>query len=141
MSAHAVAHLTDLPRIPPSEPGDPAWTPIRHVLGLGAFGVNAWYGDHAGDPVIEPHDEIPEGSGAGGHEELYIVLEGRARFVVDGEEIDAPAGTLLALPPHIHREANAAADGTVVVAIGAARGEAFTPSPWEGRAIEKAGLL
>jgi hypothetical protein len=39
----------------------------------------------------------------------------------------------------VHRKAIAAADGTLVLAIGAARGEAFTPSPWERQALEKAG--
>jgi hypothetical protein len=142
MSAHAVAQLKDLPRIPASGPDEPAWTPIRHPLGIGAFGVNAWHGERTGDVIIDAHDEVPSpGDAANGHEELYLVVEGRARFVVDGEEIDGPAGTVLALPPHVRREAHAASDGTLIVAIGAPRGEAFTPSAWERRAIEKAGLL
>ena len=45
---------------------------------------------------VEQHDET--GSGAGGHEELYLVLSGHATFMVDGDEIDAPAGTLIFVP-------------------------------------------
>ena len=72
---------------------DAEWTPIRQPLGIGAFGVNAWHGDE-GDVVIEAHDEIPGADGGcAGHEELYVVPEGRARFVVDGDEIDGPPGT------------------------------------------------
>jgi hypothetical protein len=141
MSRHAVARIADLPRIAPAEPGDPAWTPIRHALGIGAFGVNAWHGDAEGDPVIEAHDEIPAASDPGGHEELYVVMTGRARFVIDGDQVDLDPGAVVALPPHVRREATALADGTTVVAIGAPRGEAFTPSAWERRAIDDAGLL
>ena len=32
-----------------------------------------------------------------GHEEVYVVVAGRATFVLDGEEIDAPAGSLVFL--------------------------------------------
>lgn len=128
----SVARLGDLPRI--GEPGDLAWTPIRHLLEIGSFGVNAWHGDAEGDVVIEEHDE------EGGHEELYVVLAGRARFVVDGAEHDAPAGTLLAVAPPQKRAAHAAEPGTTVLAIGAAPGEAFAPSDWERRAVAGAGL-
>ena len=43
--------------------------------------------------VVEDHDET--GGGAGGHEEVYAVIAGRARFTVAGDELDAPAGTLV----------------------------------------------
>ena len=132
-----VAALSSLPRI--AEPGDPVWTPVRHLLGIEAFGINAWHGDAEGDLVIEEHDEEGE-QPSGGHEELYAVVAGRARFVIDGTEHDAPAGTLLAVAPSQRRVAHAAEAGTVVFAIGAARGEAFTPSDWERKAIAGAKL-
>lgn len=128
----SVARLSDLPRIEAA--GDPAWTPIRHLLGLGAFGVNAWHGDAVGDLVIEEHDE------EGLHEELYVVLAGRATFVVDGTEHDAPTGTLVAVAPSRTRVAHAAEAGTTVLAIGATPGEAFAPSDWEQRAVAGAGV-
>ena len=138
---HAVAHLSQLPRIGATGPEDAEWTPIRHVLGIGAFGVNAWHGAEAGAIVIEPHDEIPGSDcGCAGHEELYLVLEGRARFEVGAEPVDAPAGTLVAVPPHVRRKAVALVEDTTILAIGAPRGEAYSPAPWEGRAIATAGL-
>jgi len=141
VTVHAVTRLQDLPRIPAGGPELASWTPIRHLLGIGAFGVNAWRGERAGDVVISPHDEVPDSAcGCAGHEELYLVLEGRARFVVAEEEIDAPTGTLLALPPHLHREAHAAEDGTVVLVVGAPRGGAYAPGAWERRALDAAGL-
>jgi quercetin dioxygenase-like cupin family protein len=137
----AVARLSELPRIPGDSRDEPAWTPVRHALGIRAFGVNAWHGERAGDVVIESHDEIPQGGDPGGHEELYLVFAGRARFSIDGETTDAEAGTLIALPPHVRRGAVALADETVVLAVGAPRGEAFVPSAWERRAIDAAGLV
>lgn len=142
MTGHAVAHLSELPRLGPEGPGDAAWTPIRHVLGIGAFGVNAWHGPVAGAIVIEDHDEISGEDGCcAGHEELYVVLEGRARFEIGADPVDAPAGTLVLVPPYVRRKAVALVDDTTILAIGAARGEAFRPGPWERRELENAGLL
>ena len=68
---------------------------VRRALGVQAFGVNAFTAD-AGEQLIEEHDET--GSGAGTHEELYVVIAGHARFTIDGAEHDAAAGTLVFLP-------------------------------------------
>jgi tetratricopeptide (TPR) repeat protein len=62
-------------------PGDVTTVPIRAPFGIAAFGVNAYEAD-AGNAVIEEHDEL--GTGAGRHEELYVVLRGHARFTVAG---------------------------------------------------------
>ena len=102
---------------------------MRRTLGIEAFGINA-YTASAGELVVEEHDET--GAGAGHHEELYVVVTGRATFTVDGEEIDAPVGTCVFLDkPEERRGARAMEDGTTVLAIGGARGEAFKVSPWE----------
>src|SRR5262249_24688239 len=69
------------------------WSPIRKRLGIQAFGVNARTAREAGGRVIPEHDEAPSG-----HEELYVVVSGRATFTVGGEEIDAPGGTLVFVP-------------------------------------------
>jgi hypothetical protein len=105
------------------------WRPVRRTLGIEAFGVNAYTAD-AGQEVVEDHDEM--GSGAGRHEELYVVVSGRATFTVGGRELDAPAGTLVFLDdPAERRAARAVEDGTTVLVVGGARGEAFRISPWE----------
>jgi hypothetical protein len=63
---------------------------------------------------------------------MYVVLRGRATFTVDGEDIDAPAGTIVHLPdPSVRRQAVAVEPGTAVLAVGAKPGEAFEPSGWE----------
>jgi hypothetical protein len=104
--------------------------PVRIPLGIEAFGVNAYAAREAGGRVIEEHDEL--GAGAGGHEELYVVLAGRALFTLDGEERDAPAGTLVFVrDPAVRRGAVAREPETTVLVVGGTRGRAFEPSPWE----------
>jgi tetratricopeptide (TPR) repeat protein len=104
------------------------WIPVRRELGVQAFGVNAWKPDEKG-VVIGEHDETQVR-----HEELYVVLEGHATFTVDGSEIEAPAGTLVYVgDPEVKRKATGTPE-TVIFAVGAKPGEAFTPSAWEGNA-------
>jgi hypothetical protein len=90
------------------------WHPVRMELGLHAFGAAGFSGG-PGDYVVEPHVEAGDGRG---HEELYVVLSGRATFTLDGERIDAPAGTLVFASPETHRQAVAEEPGTTVLALG-----------------------
>jgi tetratricopeptide (TPR) repeat protein len=120
------AHLEELDRFA----GEFDTIPIRIPLGIAAFGVNAYGSREAGGRVIEEHDEL--GAGAGRHEELYVVLGGRATFTVAGEELDAPAGTLVFVrDPDARRGAVAAEPDTTVLVVGGTVGKAFVPSPWE----------
>ena len=109
------------------------WRPVRHQLGIEAFGAGFWLGD-AGVELIEQHTE--RHPNADEHEELYAVLRGRATFTVAGEAIDAPAGTLVAVSgPGLGRRAVADEDGTAILAVGAPRGRAYAVSPWERRRL------
>jgi tetratricopeptide (TPR) repeat protein len=105
------------------------WSTIRSHFGIESFGVNAWVAD-AGEDVIGEHDEVT--GGAAEHEELYVVLSGKATFTVDGETFDAPPGTIVFVrDPAAKRKAVAEETGTRILAVGAKRGEVFTPSSWE----------
>ena len=119
-------------RLEEIEPVDAAglhWLPLRHELGVHAFGVNAYTAPAAGDDVIEDHTEEVLG-----HEELYVVLTGRARFTLDGEALDAPAGTVVFLPdPATRRYAVAEEPGTTVLAVGGKPGQGYEVSAWEWR--------
>ena len=107
--------------------GELQWHPLRHTLGIRAFGMNAYTAPKAGNLVVEEHTEESLG-----HEEVYIVLAGRATFTLDGEPFDAPAGTVVHLAdPGVRRVAHAAEDGTRVLAVGGPPDAAFEPSPWE----------
>jgi tetratricopeptide (TPR) repeat protein len=106
------------------------WSTVRAHFGIEAFGVNAWTADEAGKDVISEHDEV--GGNGPQHQELYVVLRGRATFTVDGEEFDAAPGTLVFVrDPAAKRKAVSAEPETTVLAIGAKPGEVFTPSKWE----------
>lgn len=106
--------------------GTLVWKPVRRTLGVTAFGINAYTAANAGDEVVEDHDETPLG-----HEEIYAVVAGHATFTVDGEEVDAPAGTLVFLDdPKQQRSARALEAGTTVLAIGGMPG-AHKISAWE----------
>ena len=68
---YRTAHLDEIP--PVQEHGlevDAAWKPVRHHLGISAFGTNAYVAAQPGDLVIEEHDA---GDG-NAHQELYVVL-------------------------------------------------------------------
>ncbi len=68
---------------------------VRRHFDVRSFGVNAVIGN-AGDEMIEEHHELDsEENRTNGHEELFAVMTGHAVFKVDGEEIDAPAGTVV----------------------------------------------
>ena len=110
------------------------WRPIRHHFGIEGFGINAYTADQPGDRVIEEHNEIGAAGTGGRHQELYVVLTGRASFTLDGEEIDAPAGTFVFVgEPDVRRGAIAVEAGTSVLAIGARPGVPFEVSSWEYR--------
>jgi tetratricopeptide (TPR) repeat protein len=122
-SGYSTAHLSEIS-------GPAGWMPIRRHFGIEAFGVNAWRGDEAGASVIGEHDETTLG-----HQELYVVIAGRATFTVDGETIDAPAGTAVFVrDPETKRGAVAEEPGTTILTVGAKAGEAYTPSVWEENA-------
>jgi hypothetical protein len=130
--AYQTAKLSDIPPLENDYTHGTDWKPIRHHFGIQAFGVNAYVARGAGATVIDEHTEV-EDSGTG-HEELYLVASGHATFTVNGEKIDAPAGTLVFVrDPALKRSAVARDAGTAVVAVGAEPGTAFTPSDWELR--------
>jgi quercetin dioxygenase-like cupin family protein len=101
------------------------WKPLRAELDVRAFGTNAYSGE-AGDTVVEEHTE------GTGHQEMYVVVRGRATFTLDGREVDAPAGTVVFLDdPDVKRHARAEEPRTLVLAVGNKVGEPFKVSVWE----------
>jgi mannose-6-phosphate isomerase-like protein (cupin superfamily) len=125
MSDYSVAHLDEIKEV---SDGREPWRAVRHHLGIQSFGINAWTGKEAGDRIINEHDEADEGDR---QEELYVVQSGRARFELDGEQVDAPAGTLVFAQPGVKRTAFAEEPGTTLLAIGGVAGKAYEVSGWE----------
>jgi len=95
--------------------------PAREHLGIHSFGLNAFMPNDEG-VLINDHDET-----GSGQEELYVVLDGHATFEIDGETVDAPAGTFLSIPPEARRKATGT--GTVLV-VGGTPGVAYEAFDW-----------
>jgi hypothetical protein len=95
--------------------------PAREHLGIHSFGLNAFTPNDEG-VLINDHDET-----GSGQEELYVVLDGHATFEIDGETVDAPAGTFLSIPPEARRKATGT--GTVLV-VGGTPGVAYEAFDW-----------
>jgi hypothetical protein len=107
------------------------WRPLRHPLGVRIVGMAAFTAERAGDEVVEAHRESEGGMG---HEEVYVVLRGHARFELDGEALDAPAGTFVRVAPEVHRRAVAVEPGTAVLALGGPPTFEPSSSEWIERA-------
>ena len=125
MAAYAVAKLEDIEEV---TDGREPWRPVRHHFGITSFGINAWTAQNAGDRIINEHDEADE---VDDQEELYLVQRGRATFELDGERVDAPAGTFVLARPGVKRTAFAEEPATTIVAIGGTPGQAYEASGWE----------
>lgn len=125
MSAYEIRRIDDLDEVPVEAAGI-NWRPIRRAFGIRAFGINAYTGD-TGTHVVEEHTESQLE-----HEEVYVVIRGRARFTLGDDELDADAGTIVYLgDPGTRRGAVALEDGTAVLAVGGKPGTAYEPSAWE----------
>jgi mannose-6-phosphate isomerase-like protein (cupin superfamily) len=95
--------------------------PVREHMGIHSFGINAYTPSEEGT-LIGEHDET-----GSAQEELYIVLDGHATFEIDGETVDAPAGTFVYAPPEARRKATG--EGTVL-ALGATPGQVYQALDW-----------
>jgi hypothetical protein len=117
--------VLQLDEIEPISVAGVQWKPLRRTLGIDAFGMNA-YTAGPGEHVVEDHTEESLG-----HQEVYVVISGRATFTLDGEERDAPQGTVVFIrDPSIRRSAVATEAATTVLAVGGVPGT-HAPSPWE----------
>jgi quercetin dioxygenase-like cupin family protein len=126
-----IRRLDDLEAVP-AAPGL-EWLPLRDAIAFTGAAANVFRAEHAGTVVIEPHDETT--AGAAGHDELYVVLAGRATARLGGQsppgaEHDAPVGTVVRVPVGVRRELVAAEPGTAVLVVGGRPGAAGPPSAW-----------
>ena len=125
--SYAVARLEEIGEM---DDGRVPFRPVRHHFGIESFGVNTWTAHEVGDRIVNEHDEV--GADAGdGQEELYFVHTGRARFELDGESVDAPAGTFVFARPGVKRTAFAEEAPTTIVAVGGISGKAYLVFGWE----------
>jgi len=126
-----IRRIADVPKVTDGDADDPDWHPLTHYFGLTAFGLNAFVARDAGQALIGEHDET-----GSGQEEVYVVLAGRARFWLDGDQSDVAAGSIVVLrDPATRRRAIALEVGTSVLAVGGPPRESF-PSTWDASHFE-----
>jgi len=104
--------------------GESTWLLARKALGTECFGYNL--------VEIGPGGGIPEHDEAqSGQVELYVILEGEAVLVVDGEETAAPAGTFASLEPASTRRIdNRSGAPVTALLIGVDPSGGYQPLSW-----------
>ena len=108
------------------------WRPLRSALETRIVGMAGFTAERVGQEVIEGHTEA---HGGRGHEEVYVVLRGRATFTLGAETVDAPAGTFIAVrDTTVFRRAVAAEPHTAVCALGGPPTFEPSASEWIERA-------
>ena len=100
------------------------WLLARRSLGLSSFGMNL--------VEIPPGERIPEHDETDrDQEEVFIVLDGSPSLVVDGREIETPAGTFARLDPHLKRTVvNHGDEPASVLIVSAPRTSGYEPMGW-----------
>jgi len=101
------------------------WQPLNERLGIRNFGVSAVVMDPGDDADIE-HDEADAG-----HQEVYVVVAGRAGFRLGDEQVEAGPGDVVAVPdPGETRDYWALEPGTRIVCLGAGSGAEHPYGRW-----------
>jgi uncharacterized cupin superfamily protein len=101
------------------------WQQLNGPLALESFGVNAIVCE-PGEAFDISHDESETG-----HQELYVVVSGRAAFTLGDERIEAGPGTVVSAPdPSVTRSYVALEPDTRIVCVGAAPGAAQPYGEW-----------
>jgi hypothetical protein len=135
-ATYKTVHIDDLPFEIDDDYPTTEWKPLRRFFGIGSFGANLARATKAGDTLTHDHTEVDDAGT--GHEELFLIVSGHATYRVEGEEIDAPAGTFLYVPdPATMRGVVAKEPGTVMFVVGAEVGVAFKPSDWDTEPLPK----
>lgn len=119
---YTIKHVDDFEEMEGS--GNATWHLARKTLGAEAFGFNV--------VDIAPGGQIPEHDHSGDNqEEVYIVLEGQATLVTDGQEQQAPAGTYARYAPEVKRTIRNESDGNVrALLIGVPVDSGYRVMPW-----------
>jgi mannose-6-phosphate isomerase-like protein (cupin superfamily) len=101
------------------------WSPLNEALAVNAFGVNSIICD-PGEEFDIAHDESDTG-----HQEVYVVISGRAAFVIGDERFEAGPGSVVSAPdPSQVRSYSALAPSTRIVCVGAAPGQPHPYGEW-----------
>jgi quercetin dioxygenase-like cupin family protein len=104
--------------------GSATWRLARKSLGAESFGFNV--------VDIAPGGQIPEHDHTGDNqEEVFIILDGQATIVADGEQHVAPTGTYCRYAPEVSRTIRNDSDASVrALLIGVPLDSGYEQMPW-----------
>ncbi len=124
MSIPTVHNISDIPAYegPHAIPG------IRFRAARTALGVSSWGMNVLDlDPNCEGHPE--HNHEHDGQEEVYVVMSGAVRLVVDGEALELHAGDMVRVSPQSTRKLVTTDSAVSILAMGGTPGAAFTVTP------------
>jgi mannose-6-phosphate isomerase-like protein (cupin superfamily) len=117
--------LLRLSDVPVTATDEGRWQALNGPLGVTTFGVNAVVLD-PGEEIDIEHDET-----SSRHQEVYVVVTGRAVFSVGTEEVQAGPGDVVAVAdPGERRSYRALEPGTRIVCFGAGPGAEHPYGDW-----------
>jgi hypothetical protein len=120
-----MGRMLHLPDVPETVIPSGRWQALNEPLGIRNFGVSAVAMD-PGDEFDIEHDESDAG-----HQEVYVVVSGRAGFRLGDEEVEAGPGDIVAVAdPAETRDYWAIEPGTRVVCFGAGPGAEHPYGRW-----------
>jgi hypothetical protein len=122
-ATYALARLDEIDAL---RDGRYRYRPVRHHFGITGFGVSAWVGAEAGDPIIGEYDEDSEPA-----EELFVVVSGRAIFELEGDRVEVSPGTLVFTRQGARRTAVAAEPATTILVFEGTPGKVYDATGWE----------
>ena len=118
-----IEHVDEVPPVKPDWPA--TWKSVRHHFNITAFGINA-VTKEAGKVLIPEHDETESGQ-----QEIYFVHKGEVTVTLNGEQMTAPEGAVVAVEPATRRKFEAAATPTTLLVMGGTPGRAYEIGEWE----------
>jgi mannose-6-phosphate isomerase-like protein (cupin superfamily) len=118
-----IEHVDDVPPVKPDWPA--TWKSVRHHFNITAFGINAVTKD-AGNVLIPEHDEIESGQ-----QEIYFVHKGEVAVTLNGEQMTAGEGAVVAVEPATRRKFESTASPTTLLVMGGTPGQAYEIGDWE----------
>lgn len=114
-----------LSEVPETHTPEGRWQALNAPLGISTFGINA-VSMEPGEEVDIEHNEI-----GSQHQEVYVVVAGRAAFRSGSEQLEAGPGDVVAFgDPAETRDFWALEPGTRIVCIGAGPGAEHPYGEW-----------
>jgi mannose-6-phosphate isomerase-like protein (cupin superfamily) len=118
--------LLRLSEVPVTACDEGRWQALNGPLGVTTFGVNAVVLDPGEEGVDIEHDET-----SSGHQEVYVVVTGRAAFSLGTGDVQAGPGDVVAVSdPGERRSYRALEPGTRIVCFGAGPGAEHPYGDW-----------